>query len=187
MSSRFRQDKALFVYKGKPLIAWVMDSMAEASECFVVANRAYPGLGRVYGDLRRGGDTMSGLHSALVHAGEDWVAVAACDQPFLSKDFWRFMLEHIAPNIQAVVASTGDFLEPLGGLYHKSLEPEVLKRLEAGQLKIQALLQAVPHLALDKAELEARFGIHLFLNVNYPDDLLLDREQTPNHAPEAES
>lgn len=171
LSSRFGQDKALYVYKGKPLIAWVMDSMAEASERFVVANRAYPGLGQVYRDLRRGGDTMSGLHSALTHAKEDWAAVAACDQPFLSKDFWQFMLGHITSEAQAVVAASEDFLEPLGGLYHKSLEPEVLHRLEVGQLKMQALLHSIPHVALDKTELEARFGIHLFLNANYPDDL----------------
>ncbi len=171
LSSRFGQDKALYIYRGKPLIAWVMDSLAEASECFVVANRPYPGLGQVYHDLRRGGDTMSGLHSALAHATQEWIAVTACDQPFLSRDFWRFMLEHTRADIRAVVASSGNFLEPLGALYHKSLEGEVLRHLEVDQLKMQALLRSIPHVALDKTELEARFGTHLFLNANYLSDL----------------
>jgi len=172
MSSRFGQDKALYLYKGKPLIAWVMDSMAEASECYVVANRPYPGLGKVYPDLRRGGDTLSGLHSALAHAQFDWVALAACDQPFLTVDFWRYLLRHARPNIQAVVACSGDFFEPLGALYHKTLEPEVLRRLEAGELKMQALLHSIPLVVLDKEALEVRFGPHLFLNANRPQDLL---------------
>lgn len=171
LSRRFGQDKALYVYKGKPLVAWVMDSMVEASECFVVSNRAYPGLGMVYPDLKRGGDTFSGLYSALALAKQGWVAVAACDQPYLSTDFWRFMLGCIRPNTQAVVAASGGFLEPLGGLYHKSLEPEVLRRLEAGELKMQALLHSIPHVALDKTELEGRFGPYLFVNANHPDDL----------------
>lgn len=169
-SSRFGQDKALYVYKGKPLITWVLDGMAGASERLVIANRPYPGL-EVYPDLWLGGDTLSGLHSALAHAREDWVAVAACDQPFLSRDFWRFMLEHTQADIQAVVASSGDFYEPLGALYHKSLEREVLRRLEAGSLKMQALLHDIPLMALDKRMLEACFGPYLFLNANRPQDL----------------
>lgn len=36
---------------------------------------------------------------------------------------------------------------------------------------MQTLLQSIPLLALDKAELEARFGTHLFLNANYQSDL----------------
>ncbi len=171
LSRRFGQDKALYVYKGKPLIAWVMDSLAEASECFVISNHAYPGLGRVHPDLRRGGDALSGLHSALVHAQEDWVAVTGCDQPFLSRDYWRFMLGCIRPGALAVVAASGGIFEPLGGLYHKALEPEVTRRLEAGELKMQALLHSIPHVALDKTELENRFGPYLFINANRPEDL----------------
>jgi molybdopterin-guanine dinucleotide biosynthesis protein A len=170
-STRFGQDKALYVYKGKSLMAWVMDSMVEASERYVVANRPYPGWGPVYPDLNPGGDTLSGLHSALAHAQFDWVALAACDQPFLTVDFWRYLLKYARPDIQAVVAWSGDFFEPLGALYHKALEPEVLRRLEAGELKMQLLLQSIPYLALDKAELEARFGTYLFLNANHLGDL----------------
>ncbi len=170
VSSRFGQDKALYIYKGRPLIAWVLDSMAGASERLVIANRPYPGL-EVYPDLWPGGNTLSGLHAALAHAREDWVAVAACDQPFLSRDFWLFMLEHARAGIQAVVAVSGDLYEPLGALYHKSLEGEVLRRLEAGNLKIQALLHDIPLITLDKRALEARFGSYLFLNANRPQDL----------------
>ncbi len=169
-SSRFGRDKALYIYKGKPLIAWVLDSMAGASERLVIANRPYPGL-EVYPDLWRGGDTLSGLHSALAHAREDWVAVAACDQPFLNRDFWSFMLEHARSDTRAVVASSDNFLEPLGALYHKALEPEVLRRLLTGELRVQSLLHSIPLVALDKEMLEARFGPYLFLNANRPQDL----------------
>jgi len=170
-SSRFGQDKALYVYRGKPLIAWVLQSMAGASESFVVANRPYPGLGTVYPDLRQGGDTLTGLHAALAHARYDWVAIAACDQPFLTQDFWQFMLSQARPDRRAVVAASGGFFEPLGALYHRSLEPEVLRRLELGEFKMQALLHSIPLVVLDKEALEARFGPHLFLNANRPQDL----------------
>ncbi|MCS7069449.1 MAG: molybdenum cofactor guanylyltransferase [Meiothermus sp.] len=172
-SRRFGQDKALYLYRGKPLMAWVLDSLAEASERFVVSNHPYQGLGLRYHDLKPGGDTLSGLHSALAHARQDWVAVAACDQPFLSREYWGYLLGLVRPDVQAVVAVSQDFFEPLGALYHRSLEPEVLQRLEAGELRMQALLRSIPHVALDRAELEARFGPHLFVNANRPEDLPL--------------
>ncbi|RIH84482.1 putative molybdenum cofactor guanylyltransferase [Meiothermus luteus] len=169
-SSRFGQDKALYPYRGRPLLAWVWEAMAEAEERFVVANRPYPGF-TVYPDLRKGGDTLSGLHSALAHARCPWVAVAACDQPFLTAEFWRFLLERVQPHLQAVVIGLEGALEPLGALYHKSLEAEALRRLEGGLLRLQDLIQSVPHLVLDKREVEARFGPRLFLNANRQSDL----------------
>ncbi len=170
-SRRFGQDKARYCYRGRPLLEWVLEGLGQASERFVVANQAYPVAVPIYPDLRPGGDTLSGLHTALARARCEWVAVAACDQPFLQQGYWRFILKRIQPEAQAVVAASEGFLEPLGGLYHKSLEAEVARRLEAGQLGLQALLRSIPHVAVPKAELEGRFGPQLFLNANHPQDL----------------
>ncbi|RDI96056.1 molybdenum cofactor guanylyltransferase [Meiothermus sp. QL-1] len=169
-SRRFGRDKALYPYRGQPLLAWVWEGMAEASERFVVANRPYPGY-RVCPDLQGGGGALSGLHAALVHARYDWVAVAGCDQPFLSVAYWRFMRDQVAPGIQAVVAGSAEGLEPLGALYHRSLEEEAGRCLELGYLGLRALLRRVSCLVVDRGVLEARFGPHLFLNANRPEDL----------------
>jgi molybdenum cofactor guanylyltransferase len=68
-SKRFGEDKALFPYRGKPLLQWVLESLQGAQERFVVANRPYEGFGvPVYPDLLPGADSLSGLHSALSHA-----------------------------------------------------------------------------------------------------------------------
>lgn len=170
-SRRFGQDKAGFGYRGRSLLEWVLQGLEQASERFVVANRSYPVGVPVYPDLYPGGGALSGLHAALAYARWEWVAVAACDQPFLGPGYWRFLLERIQPEAQAVVAASGDLLEPLGGLYRRSLEAEVRRRLKAGRLGMQALLRSIPHVALDKTELETRFGPHLFLNANRPQDL----------------
>lgn len=54
------------------------------------------------------------------------------------------------------IAESEAGLEPLGALYHKSLEPLVLERLGVGHLGLQALL----------ADLTQQFGAKRFANFN---------------------
>lgn len=171
-SSRFGQDKARFIFQGKPLIAWVLDGLSQASERFIVSGRDYSEFATTYADIMPGGDVMSGLHAAVHHSRSEWVAVAGCDQPFLSQEYWAFLFEHADPNRPAVVAlSPEGYAEPLGGLYHKSLEGDLLLRLQAGRLKVQSLLLEAGARMLPSAELTRRFGPRLFLNANTLQDL----------------
>lgn len=171
-SSRFGRDKARHPYRGRPLMAWVLEGFSGASERFILSDQPYPEFGPpVYPDPLPGGDTLSGLHSALHHARFDWVAVAACDQPFLTPEYWGRLLSHVGPGVRAVIAASGGLTEPLGALYHRSLEAEVRGRLERGQLKLQSLLQDIPAVRLSADELREKFGAHLFVNANRLEDL----------------
>lgn len=172
LSKRFAQDKARYIFQGQPLMAWVLSGLTGATERFIIANRPYAEFGLpVYSDLHPGGDTMSGLHSALAHAQQDWVAIAGCDQPFLSADYWLFLLQQAQPGLEAVVACGQGFIEPLGGLYSKTLEPLVLEHLRSGNLRMQGLLEEANILGLPMDDLHQRFGPDLFLNANTPGEL----------------
>ncbi|WP_276956829.1 molybdenum cofactor guanylyltransferase [Allomeiothermus silvanus] len=171
-SRRFGQDKARFVWQGKTLMEWGLEALSGASERFIVANQPYPEFAvRVYADRIPGGDSLSGLHSALSYAQNDWVAVAACDLPFLTQGYWDFLWRCVG-NYQAVagVGPTG-FPEPLAAFYHRSLLPEIEARLERGELKLQAVLRAARTLYVPWSKLEPRFGPRLYTNVNTPGDL----------------
>lgn len=174
-SRRFGEDKARFVYQGRPLMAWVLESFAEAAERFIVANRPYPEFGLpVHADVKPGGDAMSGVHTALYHARWEWVAVAACDLPFLSRGYWGWLLEqaHADPSVRLVAgASASGFPEPLAALYHRSLLEDVGRRLDTGRLRLQSLFEEHPARVLPWEGLEARFGPRLFLNANQTGDL----------------
>ena len=173
-SRRFGQDKARYVLGHKPLIGWVLDALGQAVQRYVIAGRDYSDFAPTFPDVVAGGDVMSGLHSALHHAENDWVAVVGCDQPFLTQAYWRFMLEQVSKDQPAVVAVLpGGFMEPLGALYHKSLEAEVLSRLQRGELKVQSLLSDVGAKKIPVANLQRHFGEHLFLNANTLEDLAL--------------
>ncbi len=172
-SRRFGRDKARFVWKGKSLLEWVMDSLRAASERFVVAGRDYGDLGYpVYPDLIPGGDSLSGIHSALSHARHDWVAVAACDLPNLRPEYWSYLLER-TPGRRAVVATgPSGWIEPLAALYHKELEPLAAMQLAAEDYYLKRFVDLAEALIVPWEELREIFGEDLFLNANRLEDLI---------------
>ena len=167
-SSRFTQDKAGYVYAGKPLARWVLESLAHADERFIVSSRPHDFGVPVYPD-RYPGSSLGGLHAALTHAAHDWVAVAACDMPFLTTDYWNELLKR-SRSARAVVVTGPDGLpEPLAALYHKSLEELAAQQLEAGDFRVQTFVAAagahlVPWRELGVTE-------ETFLNANRLSDL----------------
>ncbi len=139
-SSRFGRDKAGYIYRGKPLALWALESLAAADERFLVANRPYDFGVPVYPDFYPG-SSLGGLHAALSHARHDWLALAACDMPFLTPAYWRKLLSERGEVQAVVVLGPQGRPEPLAALYHKSLLPLAEKQLEAAELKIQRLVR----------------------------------------------
>ena len=84
---------------------------------------------------------MGGLHAALTHAARDWVAVAACDMPFLTQNYWKKLLGYLEDVQAVVVAGPEGRLEPLAAFYHKSLLPLAEKQLRGNNLKIQTFVE----------------------------------------------
>jgi molybdopterin-guanine dinucleotide biosynthesis protein A len=168
-SRRFGEDKALFVYEGKPLLARVLESLEGAGERFIVANRPYLGFGvPVYPDLLPGADSLSGLHSALVHARFPWVAVAATDLPFLTRGFWDFLYEKARSSPYPVVVpySPEGHPEPLMAFYHKDCLPEVERQIREGDFLLRRVMVVLGATYVPAEEVVARFGERLFLNAN---------------------
>lgn len=138
-SSRFGQDKAQYLYRGKPLVRWVLDSLSPAAERFIVANTPVKFDVPVYPDIHPG-SALGGLHAALTHASYDWLALAACDMPFLSADYWLALAAH-HERVEAVVVLREGRLEPLAALYHKRLLPRIEMQLATKQYKLRGLLE----------------------------------------------
>lgn len=165
-SKRFGQDKARFMYQERPLMAWVLQGLLQANERFIVANRPYPEFELpVYPDVHPGADALSGIHTALLKAQHPWVAIVACDQPFLNPAYWEYLLQRSNGYQGVAVQNPQGFIEPLGALYHQSALPVVLDRLQSGQFRLQTLWQNLEARYVNKAEL-GFLGPQLWVNAN---------------------
>jgi molybdenum cofactor guanylyltransferase len=168
-SSRFGSDKARFVYQGKPMTQWVLESFVEADERFIVTNQSYTFNVPVYPDLLLNQTPLSGIHSALVHAKNDWVAVAACDMPFLTPAYWELLLP-FCQNTKAVVVENQAKLEPLAAFYHKTLNSVIENRLQQNQKAVYAFLQTIQVRVLNVNDLDV--SPRTFHNINSLEDIL---------------
>ncbi len=176
-SLRFGSDKALARVGGRSLVDRVVDSLASAHEILLVG-RDYPLAGvRHVADVRQGAGPLAGLEAALEAARGPWVAVAACDLPCLTPEFWQLLSRHAADAGAEAVAVRDDAgrFEPLAALYLRTLLPRVRARLDAGERDLQGLLldlHGVGALAtVSSAEVETACGSGVLRNVNRPDDL----------------
>ncbi len=168
-SRRMGRDKALLPFEGRPLIARVVERLAEMFEDIVIgANRVdeFTFLGReVVPDREPGRGPLMGIASALPRAKHDLAFVTACDIPSIDLHFVRDLIDQ-AQGYDMVLPYTGDRkYEPLFAVYRKSVVEPALEILSGGGKPILALLDRVA-VRLVEARDAGRFG-----NINTPADL----------------
>lgn len=130
-SSRMREDKALKPFLGKPLIERVIEKLTPiADEIIVTTNQpdSYSFLPhRLIPDLITGRGPLGGLYTAIASASHPYVAVVACDMPFVSQRFFEtatnLMVEEeadvVIPRIKSEETQKSGGYEPLHALYRK--------------------------------------------------------------------
>jgi molybdenum cofactor guanylyltransferase len=166
-SSRFGLDKASYPFRGKPLLSWVLDSLQDADERFIVSRTPYP-YAPVFADILDIPGPLSGIYTALSRARYDWVAIAACDMPFLTPDYWQTLLTYCA-HTQAVVVESKKGLEPLAALYHRDVLTVVKASLEQGNRAVYRVFEQVDATILKQKEL--MISDQTFYNINFQDDV----------------
>ena len=178
-STRMGENKALRVFRGKPLIERVVRRMESiADELLVITNSVgdYDFLNAPQiPDVRPGLGPLGGLYTALTAAHFPSVAVIACDMPFASGPLVvasaGILLQD---NVDVVIAETADGLEPLHAVYRRgACLPAIEAAVDSGRLRMISWFPDVRVRRL-KAEEIRRYdpdGL-AFLNVNTPADFV---------------
>ncbi len=176
-SSRMGEDKALKPFLGRPLIQRVVERLAPiADEMIVTTNRpaeyGFINL-RLVTDLKPGRGALGGLYTAIASASHPFVAVAACDMPFASKNFFesahRLMVREEA---DVVIAKTDEGYEPFHALYRReTCLPAIEAAIDADQWKVIAWFPQVKVKILSPDEVKAFDPSGLcFWNLNTPEE-----------------
>lgn len=129
-------------------------------------------------DLRIAGQNASrasilGLYTALVNAKTEWIAVLACDLPFVTADLLTKLVGYCSDEFDAVVPIQPDGRpQPLCAFYWRErCLPVVEECLKTGDLKVQRLLSQISTRYVEFDEIAELDGSsNFFLNINMPED-----------------
>jgi len=166
-------DKGLAPFRGRPLVAHVIERLApQVDEILVNANRNpgdYARFGhRVVADEIPGfAGPLAGFERGLAHARGELVATVPCDSPFLPSDLvarLRGALE--AAGADLAVAKTGTQPHPVFCLMRRGVHASLAEFLASGQRKIDKWYAAL-------AVVEVAFDDEpdAFANINTRDEL----------------
>lgn len=166
-------DKGLQPFRGKPMVAHVIERLApQVGELLINANRnpeAYARFGhRVVADEIEGfAGPLAGFERGLAHARGNLVMTVPCDSPFLPLDLverLRSALER--ETAQLAVAKTGDQAHPVFSLMRRDVHSSLRDFLASGQRKIDKWYGA-----LRVVEVSFDDEADAFLNINTREEL----------------
>jgi molybdopterin-guanine dinucleotide biosynthesis protein A len=164
---RMAGEKKLFLdYQGQPFWVHLYTALEGFPTVYLSVDREEPyaaiGLPMVR-DLWPAMGPMGGIASGLRQCPEEVLFVTACDTPLLDSGTVERILAQWDGGV--TLANAGGRVQPLIGIYPKSVLPELEKRLAKGSLRMYDFLRAVGfrQVMLPKQSTAAE-------NINTPED-----------------
>jgi molybdopterin-guanine dinucleotide biosynthesis protein A len=176
-SLRMGTNKALLPFLGVPLIERIVDRVRQlAAEVLITTNQPagfeYLQLPLV-ADPLPGQGALVGLHTALQAASQPYVAVVACDMPFVSPHLISYQLDClVGEKVDLVIPLTEQGYEPFHTVYRReTCLSAVDAALQSGKKRMISWFDQVRVRELGQTELQ-RFDPlgHAFLNINTPEE-----------------
>jgi len=186
---RMGRDKALLPFEGVPLahrLAERVHSAAGSATLVGGRRRLCATLGwPIIEDLFPGRGPLAGIHSVLQQSAAEWNLVVACDLPFLSIGFLRFLLraarETSAEGTQLVVPVSSRGYE-LAAVVRRDCLPAAEAAMAGGDYRLSGFYARLRRREIAPAQWR-RFdpdGL-LFQNVNTSEELAQALENVENH------
>jgi molybdopterin-guanine dinucleotide biosynthesis protein A len=174
-STRMGRDKSFVELQGKPLIAHVIERVAELSlPITIIANRpeAYQIFGLpVFTDVLPNHSSLGGLYSAIYHSQTEYILCVACDMPFLNPMLLDHMIS-ISTGYDAVVPIIGEHPQGLHAIYRKTCLAPMIQEVENNRLKIRDFYTLVnTHWIGETTLRQYDQQLKSFVNVNTPEAL----------------
>ncbi len=172
-SSRFGQDKALYKYRGLTLVEHAINIIKpHCSRLLINTNKpeAFAHLGvECITDIQPDAGPLSGIHSALSHAGEGKVMIIACDTPHIPTELYGTLLEQINNHDLAMPVHKG-FFESMCAVYSSRCLPTIEAAIKTQQYRI---LDAIKNLRAKFVDIDGEDFCHprIFHNINFRKDV----------------
>ena len=105
-----------------------------------------------------------GFTTAFSKLKEDRFFALSVDSPFVNEDIITTLIKDDSENIDATIAKTDEGIQPLCGIYHRSLETKFQKMIQENNHKLGYLLKE------SQTTYSYFKDITHFLNMNHPHD-----------------
>lgn len=122
-------------------------------------------------DEKQGLGPIGGIYSCLKHSKTDINIIVAVDIPFINRRLIKFLLENYGNTELLIPATPNNGIEPLCGIYNKSVVPAIELMIGRNDLKVQNLIHYCNSRILRITKEMEFYNDRLFLNVNTPEDL----------------
>ena len=162
------RDKAALVIDGRSFLEIQQEKGRTLGISDIIVSGSFPeGHGyRVVGDSFPGRGPLEGLRCCLSAALNKRALVLAVDTPLVPTDELKRLIRFSEKDLTIpTVLSHDGKIEPLIGIYPKSVIPYAVRELENGRGAMRAVLQAMGHL-----EYESSLEESFFVNVNTPQE-----------------
>lgn len=167
-SSRMNyNNKALLSYKEKKFIEYIIEAGKDYKEIIIISNnlQEYKGFNlRVVEDIYKGNGPLSGIHSALINSTTDKVLCIACDMPLITQNVLN-VIGNYNGEYDVLVPSVNERLQPLCGIYSKSILPKIEEAIKENNNKLQLLIRSL-NLKVIEGDDKSKFIERDFSNIN---------------------
>jgi molybdopterin-guanine dinucleotide biosynthesis protein A len=135
-------DKSRLPWRGLTLLEYIASEVeAAAGSVAIVGGEQVPGL-RTVPDEFPGFGPLGGIATALADSSADWTLIAACDMPYVTREWLTELLHNAAGQI--TLPRTGDGrIHPTIAVWHRSAEPPVRKAVLAGIHTVKEAIQSL--------------------------------------------
>lgn len=172
-NSRMGFDKCFIVHNEISLIQNSINVISEIAGNIIISanNENYSNFGyKTISDLEQNIGPIGGISVALQNSTTMANIISPCDMPFINSDLFKYLLSFYN-NQTAIVPVFNGKVEPLTGVYSKSILPFIREQINKKNFKILSLLQKANALFIDITPNLPFFHEKLFVNINSKDDL----------------
>jgi len=184
-SSRFGRDKGLVNFRGKPLIAHIVEKLQGlGDECIVSIGkdrhleqyqRILPNRVLVIQDKCDFEGPLAGFTTALAECKSDLCFLGACDMPFIEPRIVEYLFGRSSKSLGAVPRWRDGRLEPLHAVYDCNAARSASRQVIDKQvLNMISLVDHIPRIRFVDVEQDIaplNPSLNTFRNLNTPTDL----------------
>lgn len=175
-SKRFGSNKALFEVNGKKIIEFIIDEISPICKEVIISSNSddfrFTKL-RIIKDQYKNIGPIAGIYSGLIASKTEQNIMVSCDTPLISRRLCEYLLEvSEESSVSVTVPTYKTQIEPLIGVYNKTVSKELLKAIDLHQYAPIDIIQQIPDVKYVEINTSLPFyHPSLFQNLNRQDDI----------------